>query len=93
MKTFKFYFARYQATKTGYDERKDRYGLFVTIDREVEVTQAHLTIPPLALISGIGGTIGVGKEMLWIITTLVTFLITFYSKVTNSNRRPNRAWS
>ena len=75
------YFARYQVTKTGYDERTDRYGLFVTIDREVEVTQAHLTIPPLTLITRIGGIIGVGKELLWILITLITYLIVFYTNI------------
>ena len=72
---------RYKTTSIGFDRRHDRYGLFVTFDRSVEVTRSHLTIPPLTLLTRIGGIIGVGKEFLWIIITALTYFVTFSSKI------------
>ena len=34
----------YQTSNVGFDSREDRYGLFVTFDREVEETRSHLSI-------------------------------------------------
>ena len=56
--------------------------MFVTFDREAEVTSSHLTIEPLTLLTRVGGIIGVGKEFLWIIITLFTYLATFSSQIT-----------
>ena len=60
---------------------------------EVKFSTEYYSFDRNDLISSIGGTIGVGKEMLWIIITLVTFLMTFYRKVTKTSRISNRAWS
>ena len=60
---------------------QDRYGLFINFDREVEETRSQLNISPLTLLTRIGGIIGVGKEFLWIIITLATYLISIYSNI------------
>ena len=52
----------------------------MTFDREVEVSSSHLTIEPLTLLTRVGGIIGVGKEFLWVIITLLTYLATFSSQ-------------
>ena len=49
----------------------------MTFDREVEVSSSHLTIEPLTLLTRVGGIIGVGKEFLRVIISLLTFLETF----------------
>ena len=81
----------------GFDARDDRYGLFVTFHTEVEETilmmmmvmimiqveetRAHLSIGKLTLLTRVGGIIGVGKEFLWIMITLLSFILTFKSKI------------
>ena len=69
---------RYKTTNTGFDSRTDRYGMYVTFATEVEETRSELTIAPLTLLTRIGGMVGVGKQFLWIIISLCTFLISFY---------------
>ena len=39
----------YQTSNVGFDSRDDRYGLFVTFDREVEETRSHLSIGKLLI--------------------------------------------
>ena len=47
----------------------------------MEETRSQLNISPLTLLTRIGGIIGVGKEFLWIIITLATYLISVYSNI------------
>ena len=53
--------------QTGFDARNDRYGMYVTFLPDVEVKQTLLNIEPMTLMTRIGGIIGVGKELLWVI--------------------------
>ena len=48
---------------------------------QVEETRAHLSIGKLTLLTRVGGIIGVGKEFLWIMITLLSFILTFKSKI------------
>ena len=59
--------SRYKITKRALDSRHDRYGLYVSVDNQVELLTSHLTIQTMTLLTRIGGLIGVGKEFLWII--------------------------
>ena len=65
----------YKTANTGFDSRSDRYGMFINIDREVVETRSQLNIGPLTLLTRIGGMIGVGKQFLWIIITVCSYLI------------------
>ena len=56
-------------------------GLAVQHPHQARGSQLHLTIPPLTLLTRIGGIIGVGKEFLWIIITALTYFVTFSSKI------------
>ena len=46
----------------------DQSGLVVTLDEQVEGTSSSFQIGPKTLAVRIGGIIGVGKELLWIVT-------------------------
>ena len=72
---------RYQVTKDGIDVRTDRYGLVVQIDTEVEVTSVLFNIGEITLLTRVGGIIGVGKNLLWLIITLLTYTFILYNKV------------
>ena len=70
----------YISTKTGFDERGDRYGAFVSFKDEVEVTESKLNVGTVTLLTRIGGIIGVGKEFLWIVITVSSFIMILYTK-------------
>ena len=72
---------RYKTDHIGFDARSDRYGLFVQFDAEIEVTKSHLTIDPMTLLTRVGGVIGVGKNLLWIIIVCCTYTITMLTKI------------
>ena len=74
------YNIRFQARKTGFDTRDDRYGLFMQINNDVQVLASKFNVEPMTLLTHIGGIIGVGKEFLWIILPINTFLITLFSR-------------
>ena len=50
-----------------FDDRTKKYGLFILFDDTVETTRSRMVINPETLITRIGGIIGVGKELLWIV--------------------------
>ena len=63
--------------QTGFDARKDIYGLFVQFDQNVDVSVSKLEIGLKTLATRFGGIIGVGKELLWVIILLFTSCGTF----------------
>ena len=65
---------------TGFDARGDRYGLYVQFDKEVDETNINWTIEPLTLLTKIGGIIGVGKELFWVLVFLLTHFFAIIGK-------------
>ena len=55
----------------------------IYFDETVEVTASQKTINELTLLTRLGGTIGVGKEMLAILLLLGEFIILFHTKIIN----------
>ena len=51
----------------GFNPKSRTYGMKIYFVNEVHVTTSHLTIEPLALMSRIGGIIGVGQALAWVI--------------------------
>ena len=67
--------------KIGFDERKDRYGMFVRFSREMDVHRSLLNVETLTLLTRIGGIIGVGKQFLWIAITINAILLSAMTKL------------
>ena len=76
-----FIIYRYITRKVGFDARKDRYGLFVAFNEDIEVFTENLIIQPITLLTRIGGIIGVGKELLWVALSLATFAMALTTKI------------
>ena len=58
---------------------KKVYGLFVTFENEVHITRNRLSVGPVTLLTRAGGIVGVGKNLLWIVITFFTFMMTLKS--------------
>ena len=67
----------------GFQPTSDRSGVKVVLETEVLQTVSSLQIGVKTLATRVGGIIGVGKELLWILifcfTTVSTFIITGYN--------------
>ena len=50
-----------------YREGYDKYGLYLRFEDTVETTKMNIVITSTTLLTRIGGIIGVGKELLWVI--------------------------
>ena len=64
----------YLVEKIGAKVKLDKGGLVMRFSDDVDVTEAQRTINFETLVSRIGGSIGVGKELLWITFTCITAL-------------------
>ena len=53
----------------------------ITFEKEVEVTITQFTIDPLTLITRIGGTLGVGTTISWIIIFALDYIISVHSNI------------
>lgn len=58
----------------GFIDTVDRSGLIVSFESVVEKTVSQVQIDEITLITRIGGIIGVGKNLLWILIFIVTSL-------------------
>ena len=61
------HFMHFNTKLTLFDERDTKYGLFVQFEDTVDVRRSNIVISPTTLVTRIGGIIGVGKELFWII--------------------------
>ena len=62
-------------------ESKNLFGLTIVFDNVVEKTISNWQIEPVTLLTRIGGIIGVGKELLWVMIVTIGFvkiLITYF---------------
>ena len=78
--------SRYEVSSLGFQPTSDRTGLKVVLDSEVLQTVSKLQIGAKTLVTRIGGIIGVGKELLWILifclTTVSSLLLALYNLLT-----------
>ena len=56
-------------------EVKNLFGLTIAFDNVVEKTISNWQIEPVTLLTRIGGIIGVGKELLWVLIITGSFVI------------------
>ena len=59
---------------------KNLFGLTIVFDNVVEKTISNWQIEPVTLLTRIGGIIGVGKELLWVMIltgSFVTIAVTY----------------
>ena len=50
-----------------FDLRTNKYGIFIQFEDVIETIETSFVIDTRTMLTRIGGTIGVGKEFLWII--------------------------
>ena len=62
----------YIVNKIGFERKNGRAGIFVIFDNVIEKTVSELKIGPKTLLTRIGGIIGVGKNLLWLLVFLFT---------------------
>ena len=55
-------------------ESKNLFGLTIVFDNVVEKTTSNWQIEPVTLLTRIGGIIGVGKELLWVLIITGSFI-------------------
>ena len=58
----------------GFIDTVDRSGMIVSFESVVEKTVSQVQIDEITLITRIGGIIGVGKNLLWILIFIITSL-------------------
>ena len=78
----------------GFQPTSDRSGVKVVLETEVLQTVSSLQIGVKTLATRVGGIIGVGKELLWILifcfTTVSTFIITGYNVLIKRRKVNNK---
>ena len=70
-------FFRYEGDKFGLSIRKEIYGIALTFEKEVEVTTLQFKIDALTLLTKIGGILGVGRIIVWIINACFDYILYF----------------
>ena len=55
-------------------ESKNLFGLTIVFDNVVQKTNSNWQIEPVTLLTRIGGIIGVGKELLWVMIMTGSFV-------------------
>jgi len=72
---------RYQIEETGFNYRHDRYGMNMNFDQGVQATTSHLTLEPFTFLARIGGVIGVGQTLTWVINLCFVLLVVLLTNV------------
>ena len=73
---------RYEGEKVGLSVRKEIYGIALTFQKQVEVTSSQFNIDALTLLTKIGGILGVGRTIVWIIITCFDYILYFQNLCT-----------
>ena len=63
---------RYHSRKIGPRQGSNSTGIIVWFEKEVEITKSEFTLNPTTLISKFGGFIGISKNFLWIMITIIS---------------------
>ena len=77
---------RYKVERNGLDYRGDWYGVWVQFSDEITTIRSHLAIEPMTFVTRVGGIIGVGKELLWVIIFLCNYSFNIYENIKISVR-------
>ena len=67
--------------RDGFESRTDQYGLILYFDKEVEVTEVKYSIGFITFLTRLGGIIGVGKELLWVLISIFTIGVFVHKRV------------
>ena len=71
---------RYEAEEIGMLENQgSQYSIVFYFEEEVEISQSMFAIEPLTLLTRIGGTLGVGRTLVWLINLCFDNFISVYS--------------
>ena len=65
---------RYKVERINNIESKNLFGLTMVFDNIIEKTISNWQIEPVTLLTRIGGIIGVGKELLWVLMITGSFV-------------------
>ena len=65
--------------QTGLIELKNMFGLEIEFDNVVEKTTSDWQIKTVTLLTRVGGIIGVGKELLWVIIFICSAISVVYN--------------
>ena len=65
---------RYKVEEINFLESQNLFGLILVFDNVVEKTISNWQIEPVTLLTRIGGIIGVGKELLWVMIITGSFV-------------------
>ena len=76
--------SRYQVADKGKSPRDDRFGMEINFEREVEVTESHFSLDAFTLLTRVGGIMGVGRTMVWMINLGLDNIILIYSRFRKS---------
>ena len=67
---------RYEAHEIGFTKTDGLfYGMSFYFEKEVQVTEAMFAIEPLTLLTRIGGILGVGRTLVWLINVFFSNII------------------
>ena len=86
----------FYVSKIGFDKKEGREGLALLFDNVLEKRISELKIGPKTLLTRVGGIIGVGKNLLWLIVFLFTSLgsgLSLVGSKCNKETSPSQAQS
>ena len=76
---------RYKLDQVGFLDAKNGSGVYVDVDNVIEETISSLQIGTKTLTTRVGGIIGVGKNLFWLLVFFVSYLGTALSFSINSS--------
>ena len=62
----------------------NRHGVILTFNNEVELIKSELTVSFQTLITRVGGILGVGRTLTWIINKVFDCVLFAYNKIRES---------
>ena len=74
----------YQVAKHGIHYSPNGYGMYLLFHNEAEVSESHFTITPQTLITRIGGVMGVGQILTWLLIRIFDYFLIVYIKLKES---------
>ena len=77
----------FYVNKIGFERKASREGIILVFENKVEKRISELQIGPKTLLTRIGGIIGVGKNLLWL---LVFFFTSIASLLTLARKKCNK---
>ena len=75
---------RYEVVKKGFNQAMRRHGVILTFKNEIELIKSELTVSLQTLITRVGGILGVGRTLTWIINKVFDCVLFAYNKIRES---------